>query len=47
MSDMTGIFRDNLEELKQVLIATPAGAEIPIGEVATISFFSWAVDDPR
>jgi Cu(I)/Ag(I) efflux system membrane protein CusA/SilA len=31
-------FRDNVEELSRVLIATPAGAQIPIGEVAKISF---------
>ena len=31
-------FRDNVEELRRVLIATPSGAQIPIGEVATISF---------
>jgi Cu(I)/Ag(I) efflux system membrane protein CusA/SilA len=31
-------FRDNVEELKRVLIATPAGAQIPISEVAKISF---------
>ncbi|MHB8486280.1 MAG: efflux RND transporter permease subunit [Candidatus Acidiferrales bacterium] len=31
-------FRDNLDELRQVLIATPSGAQIPLGEVATISF---------
>jgi Cu(I)/Ag(I) efflux system membrane protein CusA/SilA len=31
-------FRDNLEELSRVLIATPSGAQIPISEVATISF---------
>lgn len=31
-------FRDNLEQLRQVLIATPTGAQIPIGEVATVSF---------
>jgi copper/silver efflux system protein len=31
-------FRDNVEALRRVLIATPAGAQIPIGEVATISF---------
>jgi Cu(I)/Ag(I) efflux system membrane protein CusA/SilA len=31
-------FRDNLEELRRVLIATPAGAQIPIEQVATISF---------
>jgi Cu(I)/Ag(I) efflux system membrane protein CusA/SilA len=31
-------FRDNVEELRRVLIATPTGAQIPIGEVAKISF---------
>jgi copper/silver efflux system protein len=31
-------FRDNLEELQQVLIATPSGSQIPLGEVAKISF---------
>jgi Cu(I)/Ag(I) efflux system membrane protein CusA/SilA len=31
-------FRDNVEELRRVLIATPAGAQIPISEVAQISF---------
>jgi copper/silver efflux system protein len=31
-------FRDNVEELRKVLIATPTGAQIPIGEVAKISF---------
>ncbi len=31
-------FRDNVEELKRVLIATPTGAQIPIAEVAKISF---------
>jgi Cu(I)/Ag(I) efflux system membrane protein CusA/SilA len=31
-------FRDNLDELRRVLIATPSGAQIPLGEVATISF---------
>jgi Cu(I)/Ag(I) efflux system membrane protein CusA/SilA len=31
-------FRDNVEELNRVLIATPSGAQIPISEVATISF---------
>lgn len=31
-------FRDNVEELSRVLIATPAGAQIPIAEVARISF---------
>jgi Cu(I)/Ag(I) efflux system membrane protein CusA/SilA len=31
-------FRDNVEALRQVLIATPTGAQIPIDEVATISF---------
>src|SRR2546425_1111007 len=31
-------FRDNVEELRRVLIASPAGAQIPIAEVAKISF---------
>ncbi len=31
-------FRDNVEALRRVLIATPSGAQIPIDEVATISF---------
>jgi Cu(I)/Ag(I) efflux system membrane protein CusA/SilA len=31
-------FRDNVEELRRVLIATPGGAQIPIAEVAKISF---------
>ncbi|HXM95227.1 MAG TPA: CusA/CzcA family heavy metal efflux RND transporter [Candidatus Dormibacteraeota bacterium] len=31
-------FRDNVEELRRVLIGAPAGAQIPISEVAKISF---------
>jgi copper/silver efflux system protein len=31
-------FRDNLEELRRVLIGTPSGAQIPIEQVAKISF---------
>lgn len=31
-------FRDNVEVLQRVLIATPTGAQIPISEVAKISF---------
>jgi Cu(I)/Ag(I) efflux system membrane protein CusA/SilA len=31
-------FRDNVGELSRVLIATPSGAQIPIAEVAKISF---------
>jgi Cu(I)/Ag(I) efflux system membrane protein CusA/SilA len=31
-------FRDNVEALRRVLIATPAGAQIPIDEIAKISF---------
>jgi len=31
-------FRDDLEQLRRVLITTPSGAQIPIGEVAKISF---------
>src|SRR5260370_16991842 len=30
--------RDNVEELRRVLIATPSGAQIPIEQVAKISF---------
>jgi len=31
-------FRDRVEDLRRVLLATPAGAQIPIGDVAAISF---------
>ena len=31
-------FRDNVEELSRVLVATPSGAQIPLGQVAQISF---------
>jgi Cu(I)/Ag(I) efflux system membrane protein CusA/SilA len=31
-------FRDNVDELRRVLIATPSGAQIPIGEVGKVSF---------
>ena len=31
-------FRDNVEELRRILIGTPSGAQIPISEVAKISF---------
>jgi copper/silver efflux system protein len=31
-------FRDNLDELRRVLIATPSGAQIPIDQLASISF---------
>ncbi len=31
-------FRDSVEQLKRVLIATPTGAQVPIGEVARIFF---------
>ncbi|MGH7996626.1 MAG: efflux RND transporter permease subunit, partial [Opitutaceae bacterium] len=31
-------FRDDIPALERVLIATPSGAQVPIGEVATISF---------
>src|SRR5437879_12587889 len=34
-------FRDNLDELRRVLIATPSGAHIPIEQVATLSFSRW------
>src|SRR5258705_919333 len=31
-------FRDNIEDFGRVLIATPTGAQIPIGQIAKISF---------
>ena len=31
-------FRDNVDQLRRVLVATPAGAQIPIEQVARISF---------
>jgi copper/silver efflux system protein len=31
-------FRDNIEEMRGVLVATPSGAQIPLGQVARISF---------
>ena len=31
-------FRDNVDDLRKVLIATPTGAQIPISEVAKVSF---------
>jgi len=31
-------FRDNVDELRRVLIGTPSGAQIPISEVAKVSF---------
>ncbi|MEO6983144.1 MAG: CusA/CzcA family heavy metal efflux RND transporter, partial [Edaphobacter sp.] len=31
-------FRDNVEQMRSVLIATPTGAQIPLGQVASISF---------
>ena len=31
-------FRDNVDQLRRVLIATPSGAQIPIDQVATLSF---------
>jgi Cu(I)/Ag(I) efflux system membrane protein CusA/SilA len=31
-------FRDNVDELSRVLIATPSGAQIPISEIAKVSF---------
>jgi Cu(I)/Ag(I) efflux system membrane protein CusA/SilA len=33
-------FRDDLDELKRVLVATPTGAQIPIGQVADIELLS-------
>jgi Cu(I)/Ag(I) efflux system membrane protein CusA/SilA len=31
-------FRDNVEQMRDVLIGTPSGAQIPLGQVAKISF---------
>lgn len=31
-------FRDDIPALEQVVVATPTGAQIPLGEIATISF---------
>ena len=31
-------FRDNIDEMRNVLIGTPSGAQIPLGQVAKISF---------
>jgi copper/silver efflux system protein len=31
-------FRDNVEKMREVLIGTPSGAQIPLGQVARISF---------
>src|SRR5207253_7119170 len=31
-------FRENVEALQRILVATPSGAQIPIGEIAKISF---------
>ena len=31
-------FRDNIDEMRSVLIGTPSGAQIPLGQVAKISF---------
>ena len=31
-------FRDNVEELGKVLVATPSGGQIPLSDVATVSF---------
>ncbi len=31
-------FRDNVEEMRGVLIGTPSGAQIPLGQVAQVSF---------
>ena len=40
-------FRDNVEELARVLIATPSGAQIPIGEVANDLVLARTGDDSR
>ena len=40
-------FRDNVEALRRVLIATPSGAQIPIDEVAQDFFLARPCNDPR
>ena len=39
-------YRDNLEALRRVLIMTPSGAQIPLGEIATICL-ARSIDDSR
>ena len=31
-------FRDDIQKLERVVIATPSGAQVPLGELAKISF---------
>lgn len=37
-------FRGNLDALKRVLVPTPTGAQVPIGEIANISYRTGAAD---
>jgi Cu(I)/Ag(I) efflux system membrane protein CusA/SilA len=37
-------FRGNLDKLKRVLVPTPTGAQVPIGEIANIQFRTGAAD---
>ena len=46
-SATSGIFADNVEELRRVLVATPSGAQIPLGQVAHDFVFARPGDDPR
>jgi hypothetical protein len=38
-------FRDNLDKLGQVLVATPSGPQVPLGELAKLSFAKRTDDD--
>ncbi len=40
-------FRDNLDKLGRVVIATPSGAQIPLGELAKIYVREGPDDDSR
>ncbi len=40
-------FRNGLQRMLGVLLATPSGAQIPLGEVARVSFHTRSIDDSR
>ena len=33
-------FRDNLDKLRQILVATPSNGQVPLGDLAKVSFSS-------
>ena len=39
-------FRDNVEQMRGVLIGTPSGAQIPLGQVAQDLLHAWPGHDP-